>query len=472
MAIIVGSDSDDPSLDGTDRADTISGLGGSDVIHSRGTDIWTGEVDTLIGGPGNDFLYNDYGRAKYIVAGDWGKDTIYSGVYGDAYQDTIVFEDLARSEVKFVEDGESLYIHDMHAPNTGNYVRIPHWFTNEDVYTFEFNGTADPASLSLTTPSVTKDEGNSGATTEFAFGVARTGDLSTAADVSYAVTGSGASPAGAADFAGGVLPGGTVSFAAGSTSQVIRVNVAGDASVEPDEGFTLTLSDPTNGATLGTASAAGTIRNEDVAAPANVATAGDDTLAGSSGDDRIDALGGNDTVSAGGGNDTAIGGAGDDALYGQAGNDTLYGRTGKDRLDGGGGTDRLLGEGGDDLLAGGAGKDTLTGGTEGDRFDFNSAGDAGLGASRDVILDYNRTQFDRIDLATIDAKAGVAGDQAFTFRGTNAFSANAEGQLRANDLGSTVVLQGSTDADRTPEFEIEMRNFTGPVTPTSDYFFL
>jgi hypothetical protein len=55
----------------------------------------------------------------------------------------------------------------------------------------------------------------------------------------------------------------------------------------------------------------------------------------------------------------------------------------------------------------------------------------------------------------------VSGDQAFSFIGTSAFGANATGQLRANDLGSTVVLQGSTDADRSAEFEVEVRDFTG-----------
>ena len=40
--------------------------------------------------------------------------------------------------------------------------------------------------------------------------------------------GSGANPANAADFTGGVLPTGTVSFAAGETSKTITVNVAGD----------------------------------------------------------------------------------------------------------------------------------------------------------------------------------------------------------------------------------------------------
>jgi hypothetical protein len=76
------------------------------------------------------------------------------------------------------------------------------------------------------------------------------------------VTGSGANPASASDFTGAAFPTGTVSFATGETSKTITVNVAGDTTDEPDEGFTVTLSAP-SGATLGTATATGVIRNDD-----------------------------------------------------------------------------------------------------------------------------------------------------------------------------------------------------------------
>ena len=44
---------------------------------------------------------------------------------------------------------------------------------------------------------------------------------------------------------------------------MITVNVAGDAAVEPTEGFTVTLSSPSTGATITTASATGTITSDD-----------------------------------------------------------------------------------------------------------------------------------------------------------------------------------------------------------------
>ena len=105
-----------------------------------------------------------------------------------------------------------------------------------------------------------KPEGNAG-NTAFTFRVTRTGNTSGSASANYATTGSGANPANATDF-GGSFPSGTVSFAAGETTRDITVNVSGDTDVEPDETFTVTLSSPVN-ATIGTATATGTIQNDD-----------------------------------------------------------------------------------------------------------------------------------------------------------------------------------------------------------------
>ncbi len=49
------------------------------------------------------------------------------------------------------------------------------------------------------------------------------------------------------------------------SSQPIEISVSGDTEVEPDENFTLTLTNPTNGATITTSSANGTIQNDDLA---------------------------------------------------------------------------------------------------------------------------------------------------------------------------------------------------------------
>ena len=124
---------------------------------------------------------------------------------------------------------------------------------------------AGPSTLSISTASAVNLEGHS-STTPFTFTVTRAGNTSGAASVNYAVTGSGANPANAADF-GGSLPSGTVSFLATETTKTITVNVSGDTTVEADEGFSVTLSDPSAGATITTASAIGTIQNHDVSPP-------------------------------------------------------------------------------------------------------------------------------------------------------------------------------------------------------------
>jgi Ca2+-binding RTX toxin-like protein len=116
--------------------------------------------------------------------------------------------------------------------------------------------------LSVGGPASPVAEGDQGAAT-VVFQVARSGDASRPASGVWSVAGSGSDPASAGDFVGNALPHGTISFAAGETSKTVAVNIAGDTTIEPDEGFTLTLSGAT-GATLGTASASATIRNDDV----------------------------------------------------------------------------------------------------------------------------------------------------------------------------------------------------------------
>ncbi|UXE59018.1 MAG: hypothetical protein KA717_24060 [Woronichinia naegeliana WA131] len=126
-----------------------------------------------------------------------------------------------------------------------------------------FGAYSSGTTLSLAATNAVQTEGNSGSKA-FTFTVTRTGDITATNTVNWAVTGTGTNPAAAADFAGGVLPSGTVSFAANSTSQIISVSVNGDTTVEPDETFTVTLSSPSNGATLSTATATGTITNDDL----------------------------------------------------------------------------------------------------------------------------------------------------------------------------------------------------------------
>ncbi|MEY4179385.1 MAG: hypothetical protein RLY70_2959 [Planctomycetota bacterium] len=122
--------------------------------------------------------------------------------------------------------------------------------------------TSTGSSVSVSATSAANAEGNTGST-PFTFTVTRSGDTSQSATVDFAVTGSGTSAANGADFVGGVLPSGTLTFDPGVLSQTITLNVQGDTLIEASETFTLALSNPTGGLTITTASATGTIQNDD-----------------------------------------------------------------------------------------------------------------------------------------------------------------------------------------------------------------
>lgn len=98
-------------------------------------------------------------------------------------------------------------------------------------------------------------------TTPFTFTVTQTGETSVASTVYCAVT---STVADEDDFAGGVLQTDQVlPFDEGQVSKPLTINVAGDLRREPDEIFTVTLSNPSAGSVVGTAVAVGVIHNDD-----------------------------------------------------------------------------------------------------------------------------------------------------------------------------------------------------------------
>ncbi|TMJ18332.1 MAG: hypothetical protein E6G92_00275 [Alphaproteobacteria bacterium] len=141
--------------------------------------------------------------------------------------------------------------------------------------------TNDDTPGTLAIDDVTLAEGNSG-TTDFTFTVTRSGGSEGAVGATWTLNLPGGANADAGDFAGAQPLSGSVSFADGETSKTITVQVQGDALVEPDEGFTVTLSSPTGGATITDDTGAGTITNDD---SPPVATIGDAALA--EGDDGV-----------------------------------------------------------------------------------------------------------------------------------------------------------------------------------------
>lgn len=111
------------------------------------------------------------------------------------------------------------------------------------------------------------DEGNSG-TTAISFEVVRQGGSAGAVSVDYTVTlPGGINGADAADFQGAPVGAVTVNFADGETSKFVTLQVVGDTDFEPDENFTVALSNATGGATIADDVATGTIANDDAPPP-------------------------------------------------------------------------------------------------------------------------------------------------------------------------------------------------------------
>lgn len=145
--------------------------------------------------------------------------------------------------------------------------------------------------------------------------------------------------------------------------------------------------------------------------------------------------------------DTLTGNTGVNRLIGMDGNDRLVGMSGDDRLEGGSGNDHLVG---------GAGRDVLIGGDGADLFIFGPGHLAGTtAATADLIIDFNAGQGDRLHLRGIDANAGTAADDAFTFIGTAAFSGTA-GELRYGVGPNRVMVFGDTNGDGVADFAIRL----------------
>ncbi|HEX6375471.1 MAG TPA: calcium-binding protein [Allosphingosinicella sp.] len=124
---------------------------------------------------------------------------------------------------------------------------------------------------------------------------------------------------------------------------------------------------------------------------------------------------------------------------------------------GGAAGDTLKGGGQADLLHGNLGADFLTGGGGADTFRYQSTAESTF-AQSDLILDFTPGS-DRIDLSRIDANSFAAGDQAFTWIGSNAFSgtgASSAGELRAYQGGGMWFVQGDTNGDGNADLVIAL----------------
>jgi serralysin len=125
--------------------------------------------------------------------------------------------------------------------------------------------------------------------------------------------------------------------------------------------------------------------------------------------------------------------------------ENAIGGSARDLLWGNDVANRLEGRGGNDVLNGFAGADTLIGGSGNDTFQFSNL------EKLDTIVDF--AAGDKIDVSKLDANAGMANDQAFTFIG-NALFSNVAGQLRyANG-----VVEGDVNGDGIADFAVTIGN--------------
>jgi len=253
MADILGSTSSTATL-------AINGLGGISSIETAGDQDWwkvsltagtayTFRLDTLtFGGVGDPLLRLLDATGRQLAWNDDAGGTLNSALSFTATQ-----------------SGSYFLSAQGYGSATGNYV-------------ISATTAATVPVLSIAATSASQAEGNSGSTA-FTFTVTRSGSTVGSSTVNWAVAGGSAS---SADFTGGVLPGGTLTFAAGETSRLITINVAGDTQIEADEDFKVVLSAPT-GATLGTSAALGTILNDDVLPTLAIAATSASKAEGSSG---------------------------------------------------------------------------------------------------------------------------------------------------------------------------------------------
>ncbi|KRH95979.1 bluetail domain-containing putative surface protein [Cylindrospermopsis sp. CR12] len=263
----------DDTINGGDGSDTINGGDGNDIINGVNWNSSTpgsSEVDTLTGGQGNDrFILGDLNWVGYDNGDTSSAGTTDYALITDFTVNDIIQLQGKSSNYSLVVSGSDthLYLNKLGSEPDELIATLRSTSTLNLSLTgsyFNYVNAAVAPELAIASTNATQTEGNS-STKSFTFTVTRTGDANNSSSANWAVTGSGTNQADATDF-GGTMATGTVNFAANETSKTITVNVSGDTTVEPDEEFTVTLSNPTN-ATIATATATGIIQNEDVAAP-------------------------------------------------------------------------------------------------------------------------------------------------------------------------------------------------------------
>ena len=146
--------------------------------------------------------------------------------------------------------------------------------------------------------------------------------------------------------------------------------------------------------------------------------------------------------------------------------DVLMGDDGNNVINGNGGNDVLAGYGGEDILGGGQGKDRLRGGEGADTFVYRSWRDSpAQNGARDIIVDFQGAEGDRIDMSSVDTRHDIDGVQVPTFSsiGSQPYAIWYEVQSRGGRI------QVDTSGDSLPNLSIDIE---GEQSITQDDFIL
>lgn len=164
----------------------------------------------------------------------------------------------------------------------------------------------------------------------------------------------------------------------------------------------------------------------------------------------------------------------DNRIFGNEEDNYITGHGGNDELKGYAGFDNIHGGDGDDKIWGGADTDVMSGGAGADTFIWMFAEETGAGRdTRDVILDFNPLEGDRIDLRAVDADWTTPGVQHFSFVANGNFTAPGQISFYVEATNpQEIIVRMNTDSDSAADATILLQTPGGLFTPDAGWLLL